>query len=132
MDISNHIREYLGTHGVKQVFLADKCGWSKQKTNTIVCGKRKITADELASICDALNLPYGGWPVVEAPDRHLGCAAFRAYHPDKIETLLNCSSVYNEELFRKTAMAAEGNFGARCHEIIHLSRELLTVESEGS
>lgn len=58
MDISNHIREYLGTHGVKQVFLADKCGWSKQKTNTIVCGKRKITADELASICDALNLPY--------------------------------------------------------------------------
>lgn len=75
---------------------------------------------------------YGGWSVAEAPDRHLACAAFRAYHPDKIETLLNCSSVYNEELFRKTAMAAEGNFGARCHEIIHLSRELLTVESEGS
>ena len=58
MDISNRIREYLGPHGVKQVFIADKCGWSRQKTNTIVCGKRKITADELASICDALNLPY--------------------------------------------------------------------------
>lgn len=77
--------------------------------------------------------PYcGGWSVVEAPDRSRAEAAFRAYHPDKMKGFLNCSSVYNEELFRKTAMAAEGNFGARCHEIIHLSRELLTAESEGS
>lgn len=56
--MSSLIREYLDAHGVKQVFLADRCGWSKQKTSTIVCGRRKITADELASICDALSLPY--------------------------------------------------------------------------
>lgn len=36
----------------------------------------------------------GGWTEVEAPDRRAACAAFRSYHPDKTEGLLNCSSVY--------------------------------------
>lgn len=71
---------------------------------------------------------YGGWSVVEAPDRHMACSAFRAYHPDKTEGLLNCSSIYDEDLFQSTSMAVDGNFGARCHEIIRLSREVLTVE----
>ena len=65
----------------------------------------------------------GGWTEVEAPDRHAACAAFRAYHPDKTEGLLNCSSGYNEDRFKRTEMHRSGNFGFRCHEIIRLTRE---------
>ena len=69
----------------------------------------------------------GGWTEVEAPDRHAACAAFRAYHPDKTEGLLNCCSCYTEEDFKKTSMyqRPDGNFGYRCHETITLQRELL-------
>lgn len=75
--------------------------------------------------------PYcGGWSVVEAPDRSRAEVAFRAYHPDKMKDVLNCSSVYDEALFQSTIMAAEGNLGARCHEIIRLSREVLTMEGD--
>ena len=67
----------------------------------------------------------GGWTEVEAPDGHTACAAFRAFHPDKTEGLLNCSSVYSEENFKQTSMyGPEGNFGHRCHETITLQREL--------
>lgn len=64
----------------------------------------------------------GGWTVVEAPDYRAACALFRSYHPDKIEGLMNCSSVYSEEQFMGTEMALLSNFGARCHEIISLQR----------
>ena len=67
--------------------------------------------------------PYcGGWTEVIAPDMRSACGAFRAFHPDKIENCLNCSSVYREAEFQKSEMAGpEGNFGAFCHETITLS-----------
>lgn len=65
----------------------------------------------------------GGWTEVEAPNYGAACLAFRAFHPDKTEGLLNCSSVYDEENFRKTGMYRDGNFHARCHEVITLRRE---------
>ena len=58
MNISASIREYLKDHGIKQSYIAEKCGWTRQMANTIVCGRRKITADEYAAICEALGLPY--------------------------------------------------------------------------
>ena len=61
---------------------------------------------------------------MEAPDEHAACAAFRAYHPDKTEGLLNCCSVYEEERFKRSIMYGPGgNFGYRCHETITLRRE---------
>lgn len=69
---------------------------------------------------------FGGWTEVEAPDRHIACTVFRAYHPDKTERLLNCCSCYTEEDFKKTSMyqRPDGNFGYRCHETITLRHEL--------
>ena len=68
---------------------------------------------------------YGGWTEIEAPDIHSACAVFRAFHPDKIDGILNCSSVYNEAQFKKTKMAdEEGNFGRFCHERITITRVL--------
>jgi hypothetical protein len=65
----------------------------------------------------------GGWTEVEAPNGRVACAAFRAYHPDKTEGLLNCSGVYNEVQFQHTEMCKKGNFHARCHEVITLRRD---------
>ncbi len=65
---------------------------------------------------------FGGWVVVIANDRSEACRIFRAAFPDKIEGLLNCSSVYTEEEFKRTEMAMGGNFGAFCHETICLLR----------
>lgn len=67
----------------------------------------------------------GGWTEVEAPDGHTACAAFRAFHPDKIEGLVNCCSIYTEEQFKATNMAGpNGNFHRFCHEKIIISRDL--------
>lgn len=65
----------------------------------------------------------GGWTEAESPDRRSACAAFRAFHPDKIEGLLNCSSVYAEDVFQRTSMYKSGNFDCRCHETITIRRE---------
>ena len=65
---------------------------------------------------------YGGWTEVEAPDGRTACALFRAYHPDRFEGLLNCSSFYSEDAFFKTTMAKDGNFGHHCHERITVTR----------
>ena len=64
----------------------------------------------------------GGWTEVEAPDGHAACAAFRAYHPDKTEGLLNCYGVYDEAHFKLTEMYRRDNFGFRCHEFIQITR----------
>lgn len=40
MRIELAIREYLISHGIKQTFVAEQCGWSKQKTNSIMTGKK--------------------------------------------------------------------------------------------
>ena len=58
MIIEMAIREYLIGHGIKQSFVAEKCGWSKQKTNSIATGKQKITAEEYGRLCDAVGVPY--------------------------------------------------------------------------
>lgn len=67
----------------------------------------------------------GGWTEVEAPNRKFACDTFRWFHPDKIQGILNCSSVYTEQEFKLTQMYAEGNFDKRCHEVIKLTRELM-------
>lgn len=64
----------------------------------------------------------GGWTEVGAPNRNAACSAFRAYHPDRTDGLLNCSSVYDEAQFKQTSMYRDGNFNCRCHEIITLRR----------
>lgn len=65
----------------------------------------------------------GGWTEVVAPTARVAAAAFRAYHPDKIEGVLNCADMYTEEQFNSSGMNGEsGNRGAFCHEVITLGR----------
>lgn len=58
MSIELSIRDYLIGHGIKQTFVSERCGWTKQKTNAIVTGKKKITAEEYGALCEAVGVPY--------------------------------------------------------------------------
>lgn len=72
----------------------------------------------------------GGWTVVFADDIDAACLAFRAYHPDKIEGVLNCAFVYDNEQFEKTEMPQKGNFGYRCREVITFLRKVVKNKME--
>ena len=66
----------------------------------------------------------GGWTEIEAPSREAACDCFRIIHPNKQGSrLINCSCIYAEEQFKKTAMFSFGNFGKKCHERITLTVE---------
>lgn len=93
------------------------------------CGMREALEDWYGSnktfyfTYDTEGQPFaGGWTAIEAPDRASACALFRAYHPDRTDGLLNCSSVYDSTTFYKTGMFETGNFGVYCHERITVKR----------
>lgn len=58
MNVALAIQNYLKVNKIKQAVIAEKCGWSKQKTSVIVRGQQKMAAEELAAICEALGVPY--------------------------------------------------------------------------
>ena len=67
-----------------------------------------------------------GWTKIEAPSRKAAVEIFRAYHPDINEGIINCSSIYDEDSFKKTTMWSEGNFGA--HEVEVILMQHIEVE----
>lgn len=58
MAIAPAIRDYLQDHGIKQAFIAEKCGWSRQKTSCIINGKSKMTAEDYQVLCKSIGVPY--------------------------------------------------------------------------
>ncbi len=50
------LKKYLEEHGITQAFLCRKTGLSSVKLSNIINGNRKLTADELITICKALNV----------------------------------------------------------------------------
>lgn len=56
MDCNKKIADYLKENGITQKFLSDKTGIEVEKVSNIVNGKRKITGDELISVCTVLGL----------------------------------------------------------------------------
>jgi transcriptional regulator with XRE-family HTH domain len=57
--VVDSIVRYLQARGIKQSFLCEKTGLSKQCVSQSLCGKRKLTLEEYMKICDALCVPYG-------------------------------------------------------------------------
>ena len=58
MSVAQSVQKYLKDHGIKQAFIAEKCGWSKQKTSRIISGCSKMAADDFLAICDVIGVPY--------------------------------------------------------------------------
>lgn len=56
MEANLKIKEYLDSHGITQAFLVSKTGISQEKMSNIINGKRRVTADELGKIANALNV----------------------------------------------------------------------------
>ena len=51
------LEEFLTTRGITQLELASRMGVPVQRVNTIVNGKRGITAETAILLCEALNTP---------------------------------------------------------------------------
>lgn len=56
MAVNQRIRKYLEEHGIKQQYLADKLGVKKELISAMLCGRRKITAEELGMIAGVLKV----------------------------------------------------------------------------
>lgn len=72
----------------------------------------------------------GGWTLVFADSFDIALMVFDAYHPRQENGCINYALMYNEDEFYKSGMAEKGNFGAKCHEIIKVSRIPLTKKGE--
>lgn len=56
MEVNKKLKEYLDAHGITQAFLVKKTGIPHWTICNILSGKRKITAEELGRISNALGV----------------------------------------------------------------------------
>lgn len=56
MHVYEKVRAYIEQQGYKQVAIANKAGIPRTTFNAIMNGKRTMYADDLCSICIALNV----------------------------------------------------------------------------
>ena len=56
MLVYERVRDYLENRGIKQSFVADKIGMSMSTFNAIMCGTRKLYAEDLRAVCYALQV----------------------------------------------------------------------------
>lgn len=56
MKVNGNIRKYLEEHGITQTFLAQKAGIDRSALTRIVNNKRRITAEELSKVANALGV----------------------------------------------------------------------------
>lgn len=63
------VRNYIDEKGYKQITIAEKAGISKTTFNAMMNGKRTMYADDLCSICIALNVSPELFVEVENPCR---------------------------------------------------------------
>ncbi|MBO7462000.1 MAG: hypothetical protein J6T96_05345 [Bacteroidales bacterium] len=67
------------------------------------------------------GMPFvGGWTEVNAATTSGAVETFRKAHPNPEDNeILNCSFIYDEDLFARTGMAEKGNYGKFCQEVIN-------------
>ena len=56
MSVNERIKQYLEEHGIKQAFLAERTGIDQKKMSLILNKGRKVTAEELGTIANALGV----------------------------------------------------------------------------
>ena len=55
MNVQSRIAQYISANGIKQSFIVEKTGLSKDIVSAIINKKRKMSADEYELFCKALN-----------------------------------------------------------------------------
>lgn len=56
MLVYEKVRQYIDSKGIRQSFVAEKCGISATTFNAMMNGKRKMYAEDLRMICYALEV----------------------------------------------------------------------------
>ena len=56
MSVNENLNRYVKEKGIKQIYIAQETGLTKDVVSKILRGKRKMSADEFLSICFALNV----------------------------------------------------------------------------
>ena len=52
------IADYIRKKGIKQISVAEKCGFTKQKMNAIANNKQRLSVEDYEKICIALGVPF--------------------------------------------------------------------------
>ena len=55
MNVQGRVSDYVLNNGIKQSFIVEKTGLSKDVISAILNKRRKMSADEFEAICRALN-----------------------------------------------------------------------------
>lgn len=66
MTIEERIGAYVKENNIKQKTLSTKTGISENALSLVFNGKRKLSADEYISICDAVCVAYDKFTVAKA------------------------------------------------------------------
>lgn len=56
--ITQNIYDYIKQKGIKQTFICEKTGLTKQCLNSVLNGRRKLDVEEYSRICQSLDVPY--------------------------------------------------------------------------
>lgn len=70
MSVGEHVLKYLIETGRTQMWLSKKTGISPVKLNLSLHGKRKLTFDEYANICGALEVTADKFIIPKTADTH--------------------------------------------------------------
>lgn len=57
MNLAENIKSYLDDNYISQKLIVAETGMTQNAVSLSLSGKRKLTADEYISICQALNVP---------------------------------------------------------------------------
>ncbi len=60
------LEDFLKPMGMTQAAFAEKLGWTKAKLNSLIKGKRRITADTALDLADALKTSPKIWMNLQA------------------------------------------------------------------
>lgn len=58
MTIQSKILDYINERGIKQVTIAEKCGWNKVRLHNMLHEKQCMSIEDYGLICNALGVPY--------------------------------------------------------------------------
>ena len=58
MEVGPTIKAYMEAHGIKQIFIAKKCGWTAQRLSNVLNGKSPMTVEAYKDICKCIGAPY--------------------------------------------------------------------------
>jgi hypothetical protein len=65
MNTQKRIADYISANGIKQSFIVEKTGLNKNVISGILTNSRKMSADEYAQICKALNKTPNDFMLIE-------------------------------------------------------------------